>query len=96
MSDHTPGPWEDIINDEGELWVVIDNGDHDIFIGDMEDTCGECHANAQLIAASPDLLAVCEALVNVADGKGDLERDYWKAVEMARTAIAKAKGESNV
>ena len=53
---HTPGPWAVDITDEGELWVRILQ--HDLFIGDLEDTCGECHANAQLIAAAPDLLAV--------------------------------------
>jgi hypothetical protein len=57
---------------------------------------------ARLISASPDLLAACEALLNAdldADGEGvwaiastDTERGH-DAVEMARRAIAKARGQ---
>lgn len=44
------------------------------------------HPDARLIAAAPDLLAALEAVVKVADRETN-------EFDMARTAIAKAKGE---
>jgi hypothetical protein len=49
----------------------------------------EQKANAHLIAAAPDLLAALETLVRVHDtGQSD-----FGCLEIARAAIAKAKGE---
>ena len=67
---HTPGPWKELIDNDGWVYVVGPNheelyypdgefGGHLGFIcsiGDMEDTEKEDHANAALIAAAPDLL----------------------------------------
>ena len=59
------------------------------FWWDMTDD--EAKANARLIAAAPELLDALEGLLGLA------ERDGWLhiAVNQARAAIAKAKGESN-
>lgn len=76
-SKHSPSPWRI------ELWdviVVVDANGNVV--------CDPRRSNAHLIAAAPDLLAVCEALaergaVIATTGLGDQLRD----------AIAKAKGD---
>jgi hypothetical protein len=114
---HTPGPWEIIIDDDGnplsgrpmiaaapELDCAIVHWDG--FVqpywrsarGDKE-----IHANACLIAAAPDLLEALERI----EGMGHSEPMTWAGSELdwakrragimqniARAAIAKAKGES--
>ena len=90
MSGYTPGPW-------------MQNGTHGHrFIGpaDNEEGCvaiackvdgrsgyKEMMANAQLIAAAPDLLAALENLENDA---GQIPDAAWK---MVKDAIARATGE---
>jgi hypothetical protein len=85
---HTPGPWKDEITEEGELLVRMDKR-HSVYIGDIEDTCRECHANARLVAAAPELLEALQAFVDYH------ATDYEDIPEMeqARRIIAKAKGE---
>ena len=62
MTKHTPLAWKAIVTDDGELIIHMEGSpSHNLLIGDMESTCGECHANARLIAAAPNLLAACEA-----------------------------------
>lgn len=90
---HTPGPWR-----------VFDNADHFIIgIGELNGDgitdCGfgiwrgkseEAQANARLIAAAPDLLAVLPDLLDhyltCYDG------NYDQLATDARAAIAKAEG----
>lgn len=76
MSEHTPGPWKVIEDPFSEGIVAIIQ--HDEFgllaVGSCEDraaTGEEDHYNAHLIAAAPDLLAACEALLNVANDPSD-------------------------
>lgn len=89
---YTPGPWQ--VDKEGRAFVVnpeIHKGDgNDQFYG------GELIAESifnpddrKLIAAAPELLEACKALVGVCEG--------WIAnpvtrLEAARAAIAKAEG----
>ena len=105
---HTPGPWRfelrgmienalggwiatslDILDADGELVARIP--------GPIGDPQGERdHADARLIAAAPDMLAACEALV-LADEIGnptDATLILEEALGKARAAIAKARGES--
>jgi hypothetical protein len=84
---HTPGPWQDFVNDDGELIVQMGKS-HRVFVADMEGSCSHCHANARLIAAAPELLQACEAALKLADemNEGDL-------YDQIKSAIAKAKGE---
>jgi len=49
----------------------------------------EAIANARLIAAAPDLLEACEVFIREADNPPDKQQAY----ELAKAAIAKAKGE---
>jgi len=58
---------------------------------------GRCHvpteANARLIAAAPDLLEACEAMLAVSDSPEPIVAQVI-AVSKARAAISKAGGES--
>lgn len=108
---HTPGPWayEDpmgpdilsiVANPDAEPaeWVhiaQIGTGDSDVA------SFAENVANAHLIAAAPDLLAACQALVALAEAnlcKPAHPTEGWDAyvpteVTQARAAIAKAGGQ---
>lgn len=85
---HTPGPWA--VGDKRGVWagpvVMAGNGRRGIAF-----VCGESDANANLIAAAPDLLdAVEELLIYLADWD-DPDNE---TCQRARAAVAKAKGES--
>lgn len=86
---HTPGPWKVEIDSDGSVLIMCSDGAHRYYIGDMEDTCTECHANARLIAAAPDLLEACRAFI-----EADMQwTDVANAVlEQMEAAIAKAEG----
>lgn len=104
MSKHTPGPWTlgstrnqgRYISGEGwaelaHVVTVLSYGNGSL----RKDHTGE--ANARLIAAAPELLAVLEALANTADNALEDAAGYRHALRMsittARAAIAKARGE---
>lgn len=99
----TPGPWR--VSDSGiSILCGIPDPDagfpngvplaHVCNFGSFENRC----ADARLIAAAPDLLAACEMLdsLDCCDGytfpKDDWQK-LWEALNLARAAIAKAKGE---
>ncbi len=86
MSKHTPGPWA---TDGGDTVVAM--GNQIVVTAPAPDGASreEMKANARLIAAAPDLLAVLE---NMFTEFGDFEYDV-AAISAARAAIAKAKGE---
>jgi hypothetical protein len=117
MSAHTPGPWAaQIIKREGAkivgvgpfapvgctvAWVGADDTEQLASGRVVERLSQEAQANANIIAAAPDLLAIIEALVSMRDEsdftyegayeafhKGGAE-EVW---ERARAAIAKARG----
>lgn len=86
---HTKGPWEvDSVPLElgsGEFLTVqtVGDGPHIAFVfSDME-------ADAHLIAAAPDLLAACQALLKEYEPGCIGEHDV---VRRAKAAIAKAEG----
>lgn len=85
-----------IIADAPLFFTVIPKSCHATYDGQM--------ANAALIAAAPDLLAALERIVDLAgwqdfwagdrpEIKADLNGKYTVALDTARAAIAKAKGE---
>ena len=99
---HTPGPWRIVDEIGGDLYVrdvggVIAfcakpmrwEGQDDRYTSEM----AECHANARLIAAAPDLLAALEKCVEhlrcVREGYSSISPE-----DIARAAISKAKGET--
>ncbi len=80
---HTPGPWR--MDHDGSNWMVVTDD-----YPEMVDVWGfngmpavEVVANARLIAAAPELLEALECL---------LEMGHAKAGDLARAAIAKARG----
>ena len=80
---HTPGPWvvSDLVRQSVEIGasvVRLPIGKHDA-------------ADARLIAAAPDLLEALEAMVEDVDNNAP---GTFSGVQKARTAIAKAKGET--
>ena len=92
MSKHTKGPWEARAD-----WIVGFNGTLHIatipraFDGDYSE------ANALLIAAAPDLLAACKAVMNNANHIDcDAEKKRYiigqKEFELIDAALAKAEG----
>ena len=102
---HTPGPWEAEYSDYGEeiwyggegagVWSI--KGPKECYLAGMGDESADeqerAAANARLIAAAPDLLSACEEIVALADDAGEVP--VWvDAIDMARTAIAKARGDA--
>lgn len=90
---HTQGPWT-VSNGLPTVWA--NNGERQIADcdkGPLRST-GEDLANAQLIAAAPDLLSVAKALMEFADGNNrlNLTGKLAESVGLARAAIAKAEG----
>lgn len=110
MTAHTPGPWEknyctytgsgwDIVSKETGLWTATVNAD------DLSDEEGK--ANANLIAAAPDLLEALEWMVSalrqhtnkkdedsILDALADeFSGEFADNVQQASATIAKAKGE---
>lgn len=51
-------------------------------------------STSELITAAPDLLAACKAIVGVDNPPAGTEGhiDFGRAIEMAKQAIAKARG----
>ncbi len=92
MSKHTPGPWTIERNERGTSIKAIGPLQAEEYAGsawlDVSDV------DARLIAAAPDLLAVCQELEQSAS--------YWSEydvplgiVDRIKSAIAKATGEKN-
>jgi hypothetical protein len=98
---HTPGPWEVVEDDFDEALHItcearagmipickVDVG----YDGPIED---EQHANASLITAAPDLLEALESvteLIELLVLVGDEKPENGSPCQLARAAIAKAKG----
>lgn len=90
---HTPGPWHLNTSIRSNLYVETYN-ERMPFICDMqlsvaaEDDKDEIEANARLIAAAPELLALAQLVAAGNTEFADLER-------VARAAIAKAEGKAD-
>ena len=93
MSKHTPGPWEVERSLNGDYSVRhTATGNHPIC--DVFYVTETGQANASLIAAAPDLLAACKALLEM-PMLTDKTYDQVQAVrKLATAAIAKATGEA--
>lgn len=81
---HTPGPWLTYRPASGGYWIVTTNGAR---IGSAHLLQGRTvgAANANLMAAAPELLEALEGVLRVADRETD-------EFDAARAAIAKATG----
>ena len=100
---HTPGPWEISLREMLDGWVIVVDRDGGIVANVNTETGPNipplvsrkmpAGANAALIAAAPDMLAVLEELRESAS--------YWSEydvplgiVERIKSAIRKARGEA--
>ena len=104
MAEHTPGPWEStgwVFAGNGKESILIDctTGGHiaRLFTPNGPFGCSSlapladaCEANAQLIAAAPELLSALEGLLDlIPHGSLITESESYRE---ARAAISKAKG----
>jgi hypothetical protein len=101
MADHTPGPWlmatytDHKPNADRGDWCgeIYSKTGGKVYHGPFSFHAVPNEANARLIAAAPDLLAVCIGILECLD-----EKDRWTSVsrrfaaESLRKAIAKATG----
>jgi hypothetical protein len=97
MSDtkHTKGEWRRFTNQatrRGEIFIENENGRTVAAISVQRDAEEE-RANARLIAAAPELLAVCEALRNVLP-RYEPSPETLEIWAQSEAAIAKAKGDT--
>ena len=85
---HTPGPWR--ANDHISPQMTVTGPDGEI-VAPLRycDGAGRCRADYGLIAAAPDLLAALEYIL----GWNPVEWSAEKARDVARAAVAKARGE---
>ena len=103
MTDYTPGPWRVVtvsssIND----WVIAVVAADGTKIADDETyyPAPLDPRNAHLIAAAPDLLAALELALSDFDNYGEVWQSddedgvNFPAINAARAAIAKARGEN--
>ena len=108
---HTPGPWTfSRWNEFGDMRFYISQADgapHTPQLSDVATLIAETpsnewqsiqEANARLIAAAPELLAACQAIVEYqrlaeSDETYGLLNAYAKAFEASIAAVAKATGE---
>lgn len=91
MSKHTPGPWT--VHDDTDI-SGIENDPENKCIGSVDvahvylrTVPGRHEANARLIAAAPDLLAVLQDVLSTWDSGSEAF-----PISDIRAAIAKAKG----
>lgn len=89
MSKHTPGPWGYLRSSAAGRYIVsAENMPLDICVlSNRDKSQDEINANAELIAAAPDLLDVAEMVLALATI--DTPPELIKA---ATAAIAKARG----
>ena len=80
---HTPGPWR-VREERVYTRVVTEQGGE--WIANLGTNDEKHLANARLIAAAPELLEACEAVL-------DVEQMWYDVKPMLIAAIAKATGE---
>lgn len=91
---YTPGPWS-AGKWKGEDVVFWDEGNGTIPIAIVDDWVarGSSEANARLIAAAPDLLEACIAVVHAAESDNETGNcDIYGEVSTCIDAIKKATG----
>ena len=99
MSKHTLGPWKASEGYPSDIWHVdMPSRGYSVVVSRAEDdwdmAIDEVQANAQLIAAAPELLAALEAMLDPTHRCGEdcVMSEPCPIGEQARAAIAKAKG----
>lgn len=89
---HTSGPWH--IGARAFERAVYGERGEEIAVFSGLIPADEELANARLIAAAPELLNACELFEQaIAVNRHNLTREMRAAIDAARAALAKAKGE---
>lgn len=92
---HTPGPWY-VQDDHGKRWIETEGNDDTIAEVHRRKrkgsvySCEEAGANADLIAAAPELLAALQGLLAAYEDPGNTGSTHDDKVQAARNAISKA------
>lgn len=87
MNKHTPGPWVySGLNNKADVSATIFSGK----TGDLVGSIITSQANANLIAAAPDLLSALRDIMAIETGPWVI--GYQHLEKKARAAIAKAEG----
>ena len=91
---HTPGPWDDCSkNETGETIRIFAKSHYIGSIGNSDDPAEQTAANARLIAAAPELLALAQSFVAWSERSALNARiKGGELLSMARAGIAKAEG----
>ena len=101
---HTPGPWATHktegnggnIPDRLEIVGPEEGRKRSLIASIYGFKLSEGQANAQLIAAAPELYEALEAAYMVLKPQKSRFKDYVDAVTLARAALAKARGEEGI
>lgn len=98
QSKHTPGPWiapDTFLNNQPNRTYLRQKAYGGAVIADLGETSHVNQADARLIAAAPELLEACKALLmHSGCPTGHAKADRWaKACAEARAIIAKAEGQ---
>lgn len=97
---HTPRPWTVV---EHEVWDTRHDGEPGVPLFRRDTNyrrwgrdfkTGEQDANARLVAAAPELLEACEAILKATDPNTVHAVGAGAARDLALAAIAKARGEA--
>lgn len=94
---HTPGPWEVAGPSSNGKCLRIFAGEYVGIIGGSDQSMRTIQANADLIAAAPDLLEACKSFLDMWHRAGPMGSHQWEkfdgVVRQCRMAISKATGE---
>ena len=107
MTTHSPAPWEAWFEKNEEGFIVsagVDTADReanicvttceDVEPEDIETANAYIIGDTMLLAAAPELLASCKALVAIHDDPHHVTDS--RIIDAARRAIAKTEGQPNV
>lgn len=96
--------WEVVITDDGKCYIVppmTTPGDmHSYYVGDLEDTCAQCHKQAYFVVRACNshnvLLAACGSAIWVLENRHNKDSVKWDeyaraAIEDLRNAIAETE-----
>lgn len=107
---HTPGPWKfDDTRKYYQPGCIRNNGHIIAFVSQVGDNSAERTANANLIAAAPEMLATLTSIIEWFEDDHDWpvngdekekldwhDRKEYRMVQAARSAIAKITGEKGL
>lgn len=94
IADHSPGPWRFEHGKKDKDALLIFNHTGKWALANCSWPAGverdECVANARLVAAGPELLEACKAIVECSQYWANAFSGERRALDMARKAIVKA------